>query len=274
MRAAADQGRHRRARPGGPPRAAVRVRHPLDAARARPRHAPRAGSPRCSARCRWSPGSSARTLRDEYARRLAGWASWDDIAMVVRRVRETAGAPVEPARRPQRRPRAPRRRPKDDPRLHVQREALKAALQVPAHRRAELRRAARAGVHPPRATPRCTGRCRRRAGSCGGLCRPAVAGGRRWPSAPPDARAAGHRAGRRAAGAAAAQQRRIDEARYVASIIAGVRLALVEAQVAELKSRLQRTNPVEDPDAYHAAVRRPRAAGAVQDRAAASQAAR
>jgi DNA primase len=28
-------------------------------------------------------------------------------------------------------------------------------------------------------------------------------------------------------------------------------LALVEAQVAELKARLQRTNPVEEPDAYH-----------------------
>ena len=37
-----------------------------------------------------------------------------------------------------------------------------------------------------------------------------------------------------------------DEARYVASVVAGVRLALVEAQVAEIKSRLQRTNPVED----------------------------
>jgi DNA primase len=41
------------------------------------------------------------------------------------------------------------------------------------------------------------------------------------------------------------------EARYVRSVIAGVRLALVEAQVAELKSRLQRTNPMEDADAYH-----------------------
>jgi DNA primase len=30
-----------------------------------------------------------------------------------------------------------------------------------------------------------------------------------------------------------------------------VRLALVEAQVAELKSRLQRTNPLEDSDSYH-----------------------
>ena len=37
----------------------------------------------------------------------------------------------------------------------------------------------------------------------------------------------------------------------MASVVAGVRLALVEAQVAELKSRLQRTNPVEEPDAYH-----------------------
>jgi DNA primase len=42
-----------------------------------------------------------------------------------------------------------------------------------------------------------------------------------------------------------------EEARYGASVIAGVRLVLVEAQVAELKARLQRTNPVEEPDAYH-----------------------
>ena len=42
-----------------------------------------------------------------------------------------------------------------------------------------------------------------------------------------------------------------DEARYVASVVAGVRLTLVAAQVAELKARLQRTNPVEEPDAYN-----------------------
>ena len=71
-------------------------------------------------------------LRDEYARRLAGWAGWDDIAMVVRRVRETAGVPVENGsrgRRPQPSTPVP---PKDDPRLHLQREAVKAALQEPA----------------------------------------------------------------------------------------------------------------------------------------------
>ena len=41
-----------------------------------------------------------------------------------------------------------------------------------------------------------------------------------------------------------------DEVRYVASIVAGVRLALVDEQIAEIKSRLQRTNPVDDADAY------------------------
>lgn len=42
-----------------------------------------------------------------------------------------------------------------------------------------------------------------------------------------------------------------DDARYVSSVVAGVRLALVDAQIAEVKSRLQRTNPVEEADAYH-----------------------
>ena len=70
-------------------------------------------------------------LRDEYARRLAGWVGWEDIPMVVRRVRETAGAPADGSARPRRReaPPGPRR---EDPQLHLQRQALKAALQIPA----------------------------------------------------------------------------------------------------------------------------------------------
>ncbi len=63
-------------------------------------------------------------LRDEYARRLAGWVSWDDIAMVVDRVREEAGG----GRRGRRAAPVPSR---NDPQLHRQREALKAALQIP-----------------------------------------------------------------------------------------------------------------------------------------------
>ncbi len=186
-------------------------------------------------------------LRDEYARRLAGWTSWDDIAMVVRRVRETAGVAVEP--RGRRAPTPPPRR--DDPRLHVQREALKAALQLPAIAGPtydELPE--QAFTHPALATVH---RAVQAAGGVGaGLDGPA------WV----EAVSAGCTADVRPLVAELAVEQlelprrtntrsESDEARYVASIIAGVRLALVEAQVAELKARLQRTNPVEDEAAYH-----------------------
>ena len=46
-------------------------------------------------------------------------------------------------------------------------------------------------------------------------------------------------------------RRASDEARYVTSVLAGLRLSLVDQQIADIKSRLQRTNPVEDPDAYN-----------------------
>ena len=83
-------------------------------------------------------------LRDEYGRQLAGWVGWEDVATVVRRVRETAGAPVEQRRgRPQRVDPAqaalsvdvdgPQRPNPRDPQLHVQREAVKLALQEPVH---------------------------------------------------------------------------------------------------------------------------------------------
>ena len=185
-------------------------------------------------------------LRDEYARRLAGWASWDDIAMVVRRVRETAGAPVEPrGRRPVVAP------PKDDPRLHVQREALKAALQVPGIAGPSYDELPeQAFTHPALAAVH---RAIQAAGGVG-----AGLSGQPWL----EAVAAGCTADARAVVSELAVEpmelpRRThsrsesDEARYVASVVAGVRLALVEAQVAELKARLQRTNPVEEPDAYH-----------------------
>ena len=191
-------------------------------------------------------------LRDEYARRLAGWTSWDDIAMVVRRVRETAGAPAEP--RPNGRRPAPAAPPKDDPRLHLQREALKAALQVPAIAGpAYDELPEQVFTHPLLAAVH---RAVQAAGGvCGGL------GGPAWLEA---VLAQGNseirplvtelaveplelprRAGR------GGERVDTEEARYVTSIIAGVRLALVEAQVAELKARLQRTNPVEEEEAYH-----------------------
>ncbi|EUA33409.1 toprim domain protein [Mycobacterium xenopi 4042] len=78
------------------------------------------------------------TLRDEYARQLAGWVGWDDVAQVVGRVRDEA--------KQRRRPRRPASAPTEtgvaeqaalrpdprDPTLWPQREALKSALQYPA----------------------------------------------------------------------------------------------------------------------------------------------
>src|SRR5262249_55647866 len=85
-------------------------------------------------------------LRDEYARRLAGWVGWADVAQGIGRVREEArqrGMPDRSGRRSggaehaQRRQRgaqvAPAGRPDPaDPTLWPQREALKSALQYPA----------------------------------------------------------------------------------------------------------------------------------------------
>jgi DNA primase len=186
-------------------------------------------------------------LRDEYARRLAGWTSWDDIAMVVRRVREAAGAPAEPgrgARNGRREPAAPP--PKDDPRLHLQREALKAALQIPAVAGPSYDELPeQVFVHPVFAA------VHRGVQAAGGVC--SGREGHAWLEAvlaecSQDARPL---VTELAVEPLELPRRNTDEARYVGSVIAGVRLALVEAQVAELKARLQRTNPVEEPEAYH-----------------------
>ena len=83
------------------------------------------------------------TLRDEYARQLAGWVGWADVAQVIARVREEAqrrGGSVrrESSRRaavsakPSTQAPSPHRPDPRDPTLWPQREALKAALQYPA----------------------------------------------------------------------------------------------------------------------------------------------
>jgi DNA primase len=84
------------------------------------------------------------SLRDEYARQLAGWVGWEDVGQVLGRVREEAGrGGGRPTSR--RRPAAqgvaaaagtvpaPVSRPDPrDPTLWPQRESLKGALQYPA----------------------------------------------------------------------------------------------------------------------------------------------
>ena len=187
-------------------------------------------------------------LRDEYARRLAGWTSWDDIAMVVRRVREAAGAPPDQVRgaRNGRREPPPAPPPKDDPRLHLQREALKAALQLPAVAGPSYDELPeQVFTHPAFAA------VHRAVQAAGGVC--SGRDGCAWLEAVLAECTADVRAlvTELAVEPLELPKRNPDEARYVGGIIAAVRLVLVEAQVAELKARLQRTNPVEEPEAYH-----------------------
>ena len=197
LRAAADPGRRRRARPRGPPRADLRVRDPLACCASSTSTPPRAGSPRCSARCRWSPGSSARSCATSTpAASRAGSAGttsrWSCGGCGRRRARPSSRAGAVRSSAP----------PKDDPRLHVQREALKAALQVPGIAGPSYDELPeQAFTHPALAAVH---RAVQAAGGVGaGHVRPAVGGGRRG-------RVHGRRpgggvgAGRRADGAAAA----------------------------------------------------------------------
>jgi DNA primase len=195
--------------------------------------------------------------RDGYATKLAFWSGWQDEAMVVRRVRESAGAPVVEKRRGRPRPAdpnqnalavevdGPQRPPRNDPRLWVQREALKAALQVP-----QL-----AGPYYDSSVPKeaFTHPAYRElyeallavGGTSSGLSGPALV----------DAatQACPHQTVRSLVTelAVEALHHNADpDAKYVGSLIAALQETVVANQIAELKSRLQRLSPVEDADNY------------------------
>ncbi|MEU6697684.1 DNA primase [Pseudonocardia sp. NPDC046786] len=183
-------------------------------------------------------------LRDEYARRLAGWVGWDDIAVVVRRVRETAGAPVEGRSRRRAAPPAP---PRGDARLHLQREALKAALQIPGVVGPGFDELPEAGfTHPQFAA------VHRAIMAAGGV--QSGLDGPEWLDAVV-AQVATEDVKRLVSEMAVEDlelpKRNTDEVRYVNGVLAGVRLGLVEREIADLKSQLQRTNATTDFEEYN-----------------------
>ncbi|GAA1385072.1 DNA primase [Pseudonocardia kongjuensis] len=183
-------------------------------------------------------------LRDEYARRLAGWVGWDDIAVVVRRVRETAGAPVEGRSRRRAAPPAP---PRGDARLHLQREALKAALQIPGVVGPGFDELPEAGfTHPQFAA------VHRAIMAAGGV--QSGLDGPEWLDAVV-AQVATEDVKRLVSEMAVEDlelpKRNTDEVRYVNGVLAGVRLGLVEREIADLKSQLQRTNATTDVEEYN-----------------------
>ncbi|MGH3782491.1 MAG: toprim domain-containing protein, partial [Pseudonocardiaceae bacterium] len=204
------------------------------------------------------------SLRDEYARQLAGWVGWEDIATVRSRVREAAGeaprrrSPVAAAtkNRPvaaatkNRQSTAPAENgtdlpARDDVRLQAQREVLKAVLQEPAITGPVYDALPTdAFTHPVYAQVHAA--VLAAGGTAAGMSGP------EWIGA-----VAAHCPAQRslvtelAVETLRAKGSAEDDARYIGSLLASLQATVVGRQVAEIKSRLQRISPMEDPESYH-----------------------
>ncbi|MBI1757626.1 MAG: DNA primase [Actinobacteria bacterium] len=177
------------------------------------------------------------SLRDEYARRLAGMVGVDDPNRVVVDVRRIAGGGAVPARRA-----APARR--DDAVLQVEREALKLALQVPV-----LAGPVFDGLVDEAFTDPVYRLVRAAIAAAGG----AVSGrtGAAWVGEVaeqcPDLLA---RALVTELAVEPVRSATEPDPRYVTGTLARLQELAVEREVAALKSRLQRINPVERAEEY------------------------
>lgn len=194
--------------------------------------------------------------RDGYATRLAYWSGWLDEAMVVRRVRETAGSGVtRPRGRRTREPDpnqgaldvgdgGPELPPRDSYRLRAQRSALKAALQMP-----ELAGPVYdslpddAFTHPAYVAVHQA--IRAVGGAASGLSGSALA----------DAvlEHCPQQTLRRLVGELSVESmptKDETDTRFVSAVLAGLQKELTGRQIAEIKSRLQRLNPVDHAEDY------------------------
>ncbi|BBZ43308.1 DNA primase [Mycobacterium parmense] len=200
------------------------------------------------------------TLRDEYARQLAGWVGWDDVAQVIDRVRSQSKQPKAPGRRAAAdlrgagrlsatsapaQPAAARPDPRD-PTLWPQREALKSALQYPALAGPVFDTlTVESFTHPGYAAVRAA--IEAAGGTSTGVT------GAQWIDA----------VRRQAASALTAtliselgvEAIQVDDEklpRYIAGVLARLQEVWMGRQIAEVKSKLQRMSPIEQGDEYHA----------------------
>ncbi|WP_304116071.1 DNA primase [Mycolicibacterium bacteremicum] len=198
------------------------------------------------------------TLRDEYARQLAGWVGWEDVGQVLGRVREEAGrkgprtnrAAAAPTRRggaeAADRPAPAIARPNPmDPTLRPQREALKSALQYPGLAGPVFDSLGQESfTHPAYAAVRAA------ISAAGGVS--AGLSGAQWIEAVRDL--AGDAAG--LVNELSVDAIKIDDderlARYISGVLARLQEVSVGRQIAEVKSKLQRMSPVDNSDEYHA----------------------
>lgn len=192
------------------------------------------------------------TLRDEYARQLAGWVGWDDVAQVIARVREDAGR--KPAARGNDRQAAgPRRdagavRPDPrDPTLWPQREALKAALQCPALAGPVFDAlTVESFTHPGYAAVRIA--IEAAGGTSSGVT------GAQWMEAVREQTVTPAAAGLISELGVETIKVEDDDKlpRYIAGVLARLQEVWVGRQIAEVKSKLQRMSPIEQGEEYHA----------------------
>ncbi len=194
-----------------------------------------------------------RTLRDEYARQLAGWVGWDNVAQVLGRVREEASGGRKDGRRSangqQARPAAaPVQRPNpSDPTLWPQREALKAGLQYPAIAGPVFDSlTVESFTHPGYAAVRSA------IETAGGMA--SGKSGAQWIEAVREQTTSPAAAGLVNELGVEAINVEDDEhlPRYISSVLARLQEVWVGRQIAEVKSKLQRMSPVEQGDEYHA----------------------
>jgi DNA primase len=191
-------------------------------------------------------------LRDEYARRLAGWVGWEDVAQVVNRVREVATGKSHNGERMARRrtsAEAPAQVRPDpaDPTLWPQREALKSALQYPAVAGPVFDSlTVDSFTHPGYAAVRAAieGAGGTSAGLAGAQWIEAVRGQTASPAAANLVNELG------------VEAINVDDderlPRYIGGVLARLQEVWVGRQIAEVKSKLQRMSPVEQGDEYHA----------------------
>ncbi|MCX5042695.1 DNA primase [Aldersonia sp. NBC_00410] len=188
-------------------------------------------------------------LRKAYATRLAGWVGWDDIPQVIRRVGEEARRGGVAADRPTRRRSSPTpaTRPNPgDPTLKPQRNALTAALQYPA-----IAGTVFDSLPPESFTHPAYSAVRQAIAAAGGTS--AGLGGADWVSSVADQTAD-------LTLRSLVHELSVDPLpiasegtvpRYITGVLARLQEVWVGRQVAELKSKLQRISPADEPDEYH-----------------------
>ncbi|GAB7142790.1 DNA primase [Mycobacterium riyadhense] len=198
------------------------------------------------------------TLRDEYARQLAGWVGWADVAQVIDRARGEAKRSKNPSRPgwkaraaqpPDAAPAEPTVARPDprDPTLRPQREALKSALQYPALAGPVFDSlTVESFTHPGYAAVRAA--IEAAGGTSTGV------SGAQWIDKVRQQTTSAATVGLISELGVEAIKVDDDEKlpRYIVGVLARLQEVWIGRQIAEVKSKLQRMSPIEQSDEYHA----------------------